>query len=258
MQPVFSEQFTYLTERRPISWLSKNFPSSRFYASFVWVVIRSSIKARQGRYHDQEWVESSVEVLRLLENVGVTVEIDGGRHIEQSDSPVIFIGNHLSMLETMVLPSIIVPYRPVTFVVKQSLLEYPIFKHVMRSRNPIAVSRTNPRQDLKTVIEEGRERLSRGISIIIFPQTTRTAFDPSQFGSIGIKLAKRVGVPVVPLALLTDAWGNGQRFKDFGRIDPAKKVHFSFGKPIQIEGKGTEEHQQIIGFIQERLSRWQQ
>ncbi len=258
MQPVLNDQLTYLTGQRPISWVSRNVPSARFYTSFVWVVIRSSIKAKQGRYDSEDWAQSSVDVLRLLENVGVTVEITGGKNIKEPDSPVIFIGNHLSMLETMVLPSVIVPYRPVTFVVKQSLLDYPVFKHVMRSRNPIAVSRTNPRQDLKTVIDEGRERLSRGISIIIFPQTTRTAFDPNQFGSIGIKLAKRAGVPVVPLALLTDAWGNGKRFKDFGRINPAKKVHFCFGNPLEINGKGTEEHQQIIDFIQGNLARWQQ
>jgi len=36
------------------------------------------------------------------------------------------------------------------------------------------------------------------------------AFDPALFTSIGVKLAQRAGVPVVPLALLTDAWGNGR------------------------------------------------
>jgi len=257
MQPVLNEQFTYLTEQRPISLISRNFPSARFYSAFLWIVIRSSFNARWGVYNDQSWSQSSVDVLRLLEKVGVKIEISGGKFINKSDSPVIFIGNHLSMLETMVLPSIIVPYRPVTFVIKQSLLEYPVFKHIMRSRNPVAVSRINPRQDLKTVLEEGQERLSRGISIIIFPQTTRTAFDPKQFSSIGIKLAKRSGAPVVPLALLTDAWGNGVRLKDFGKIDPSKKVYFSFGEPIEVKGKGTDEHQLIVDFIQKHLALWQ-
>jgi 1-acyl-sn-glycerol-3-phosphate acyltransferase len=257
MQPVLNEQFTYLTEQRPISPISRNFPSSRFYSAFLWVVIRASFNAWRGVFNDQDWAQSSVDVLRVLENVGVKIEISGGKFINESDSPVIFIGNHLSMLETMVLPSIIAPYRPVTFVIKESLLEYPVFKHIMRSRNPVAVSRTNPRQDLKTVLEEGQERLSRGISIIIFPQTTRTAFDPKQFSSIGIKLAKRAGAPVVPLALLTDAWGNGVRLKDFGKIDPSKKVYFSFGETIEVKGKGTDEHQLVVDFIQKHLALWQ-
>jgi len=237
--------------------IRRNLPSACFYSSFLWVVIRSSLNARRGQYTDEDWVQSSIDVLHHLEKVGVSIEVAGGNYISEPESPVIFVGNHLSMLETMVLPSIIVPFRPVTFVIKQSLLEYPVFKHIMRSRNPVAVSRTNPRQDLKTVLEEGLERLSRGISIIIFPQTTRAPFDPKQFSSIGIKLAKRATVPVVPLALLTDAWGNGVRLKDFGKIDPSKKVYFSFGEPIEVKGKGAEEHQHIVEFIQKHLAAWQ-
>lgn len=257
MQPLLNEQLSYQTDRRPVSLLKRNLPSTCFYSFFTWVVIRSSIKAWRGRFTDDDWGQSSLDVLRLLEKVGVSVEITGGKHISETPSPVIFIGNHLSMLETMVLPSIIVPFRPVTFVIKQSLLEYPVFKHIMRSRNPVAVSRTNARLDLKTVLEEGQERLSRGISIIVFPQTTRAPFDPRQFSSIGIKLAKRAAVPVVPLALLTDAWGNGVRLKDFGKIDPSKRVYFSFGEPLEIKGKGTEEHQRIVDFIQKHLATWQ-
>lgn len=257
MQPLLNKAFTYQSGHQPISLLGRSLPSIRFYPSFLWIVAKSGLKARRGSLNDESWAESSVEVLRLLEKVGITVEVTGGQNFNEPSSPVIIIGNHLSMLETMVLPSIIVPYRPVTFVIKKSLLEYPVFKHIMRSRDPVAVSRTNPRQDLTTVLEEGQERLSRGISIIIFPQTTRAAFDPGQFSSIGIKLAKRAGVPVVPLALLTDAWRNGVYLKDFGRIDPSRKVYFSFGKAIEVKGKGTEEHHHIVDFIEQQLARWQ-
>ena len=47
----------------------------------------------------------------------------------------------MSSLETMVLPAIVQPIKHVTFVVKASLLNYPIFKYVMRSRDPVAVTR---------------------------------------------------------------------------------------------------------------------
>jgi len=145
----------------------------------------------------------------------------------------------------------------VTFVVKESLLNYPVFKHVMRSRNPVAVTRTNPRQDLKTVMSEGSDRLANNISVIVFPQTTRsTGFDPQHFGSIGTKLAKKAGAPVIPFALKTDAWRNGRTLKDFGRLDPDIPVKVAFGKPLEITGKGNEEHQQIIDFIAEKLAAW--
>ncbi|BHH86309.1 1-acyl-sn-glycerol-3-phosphate acyltransferase [Desulforhopalus sp. 52FAK] len=210
-----------------------------------------------GSYGDKDWVKSSNEVLKALEAVGVCVEVTGLENLKNNQGPVIIVGNHMSMMETLLLPGFIQPIKPVTFVVKQSLLDYPVFKYVMRSRNPIALTRTNPRQDLKTVMTEGVERIKRSISIIVFPQTTRSHdFDPSQMSSIGVKLAKKASVAVVPLALKTDCWENGNRFKDFGRINTMKKAYFAFGEPLIVEGKGDEEQQQINEFISGKLVEW--
>ncbi len=184
-------------------------------------------------------------------------DITGVDHVAALEGPCLFIGNHMSTLETFVLPVILVPFKPVTFVVKQSLVEYPVFGHVMRSRNPITVGRTNPREDLRAVLDGGVERLAKGVSIIIFPQTTRTAtFDPKEFNTIGVKLAKRAGVPVIPFALKTDAWGNGRLHKDFGRIDPSLTAHLAFGAPLRIADRGIEEHDHIIRYISTHLREW--
>lgn len=163
----------------------------------------------------------------------------------------------MSMLETMVLPCIVCPFRNLTFVVKDSLLTYPVFKHILNARNPIGVSRTNPREDLKAVLGGGCERLQNGTSIVVFPQTTRSQhFDSAQFNSIGSKLAKRANVPIIPIALKTDAWGNGKRLKDFGRIVPDKMVRFAFGEPIDTTTPGSDSHQRVIEFIESKVSTW--
>jgi 1-acyl-sn-glycerol-3-phosphate acyltransferase len=227
------------------------------YGRFLAIVYRASAKARRHRYTNEEWCQSGLKTAQALEHVGVSIEITGIEHIERLDTPCVVIANHMSVLETAVLPAIIQPLRDVTYVVKQSLLEYPVWKHIMRSRDPVAVTRTDPRGDLKAVLEGGAERLERGVSIIVFPQTTRThVFDPDQFSSIGIKLARKAGVPVVPLALVTDAWGNGKLLKDFGSIDASKPVRFAFGEPIRIEGRGKEEHEAVIEFIAGKLAAW--
>ena len=97
----------------------------------------------------------------------------------------------------------------------------PFFGPVMCSRDPIVVGRTNPREDLAAVLEGGLERLKKGISIIVFPQHTRSReFNPQMFNSIGVKLAKKAGVPIVPLALKTDAWGQGKKIKELGPVTP--------------------------------------
>lgn len=240
----------YRTAPRKISFFSRRWPTLSFYARFLPLVVHGGGLAKQGRYGDEQWCGNSLYILRLLESVGVQVDITGIDVLERLETPAVIVANHMSVLETVVLPIIIHPIRPMTFVVKQSLLEYPVFKHVMRARNPISVERINPRQDYKVVVEEGRKRLDRGISVVVFPQRTRErVVDPSRFNSIGTKLAKKSGVPVVPLALLTDAWESGKMIKEFGRINPEKKACFSFGDPIRITGTGATAHHAALDFI---------
>jgi 1-acyl-sn-glycerol-3-phosphate acyltransferase len=142
-------------------------------------------------------------------------------------------------------------------VIKESLIAYPFFKHVMQSRNPIVVGRANPREDLKTVLVEGQKLLNADVSVIIFPQTTRSVhFDHQKFNSLGVKLAKRGKVPVVPVALKTDAWGIGRRFKDLGKIRPDRTVRITFGDPMPVQGSGKEEHKFIVDFIVKNMKTW--
>jgi len=247
----------YRTETRPVSLMGRVFPSLTFYRKFLGIVWRASVLSRKGIYDYSAWCHSSMGILRALESVGGQVEVSGIHHLEEVDGPCVIIGNHMSMLETVILPLIVQPVKNVTFVVKKSLLEYPVFKHVMRSRDPIAVTRANPREDFKAVREGGAARLKNGISIVVFPQTTRTTqFRPEQFNSIGIKLAQRAKVPIVPLALKTDAWHNGERLKDFGKIDITRRVHFAFGESIQVQGRGGNEHERVVDFIRGKLAGW--
>ena len=245
---------SYHTPQNRGAVLSRLSPSLPFYARLIAIVMRSSRRARRGRYDTWDWAASSFDVFKALERVGVQFHITGADNIAGQDGPCLFIGNHMSTLETFILPCIIVPFKDVTFVVKKSLIDYPVFKYVMRSRDPVTVGRTNPRDDLRAVLDGGSEILKSGRSIVIFPQTTRTnVFDPGEFNTIGIKLAKKAGVPVIPIALRTDAWGTGRRLKDFGPIDPAKTVHFAFGSPLHVADRGTGEHRAIIAFITAKL-----
>jgi 1-acyl-sn-glycerol-3-phosphate acyltransferase len=252
------ENGDYRTAPVKITFIAGALTSLTFYYRLVSIVVRGSAQAKRGRYGTPGWCENSLETLRALEAAGVTFEITGTNAFKAVEGPSVFIANHMSTLETFILPTIIAPFKDATFVVKQSLVDYPIFKHIMRSRDPITVGRTNPRDDLRAVLEGGTERLKAGRSIIIFPQTTRTpVFDPAQFNTIGIKLAKKAGVPVVPIALTTSAWGNGRFLKDYGRIDPSKKARFAFGKPLRIRDRGVEEHQEVIEFITGKLKEWE-
>lgn len=257
MREVTCTDGVYRTALRRISLFDRAFPSLAHYRRFLGIVYKASRQAKRGEYDDAAWSDSSLDVLCSLEAAGMRLKVTGFDHVKQLGTPYVLIGNHMSVMETMVLPGLLRPIRPVTFVVKESLLTTPVFGYVMRSRDPIAVGRSSPREDLKAVLEGGVDRLKRGISIIVFPQTTRThSFDPEQFSTIGVKLARKAGVPIVPAALLTDAWENGKRIKDFGKLDPSKEVRIELAEPMHVQGRGTEEHEKIIQFINEKLTDW--
>jgi 1-acyl-sn-glycerol-3-phosphate acyltransferase len=248
----------YRTPPQRVGWFSRLFPSIAFFLRCSGIVFGAAAQAKRQRYDGPAWAESSVAVLHALEKSGVEFEITGLEHLRAVEGPCLIIGNHMGTLETMILPGIIQPLREVTFVVKRALVEYPVFKHVMRSRDPIAVSQTDPRGDFKLMMTGGQARLEKGISLVVFPQGQRALhFDPKTFNSIGVKLASRAAVPIVPVALKTDAWGLGAIVSDFGAIDPQKKVHFAFAPPLMVEGRGAEENQQIIQFIQTKLQAWE-
>jgi len=71
-----------------------------------------------------------------------------------------------------------------------------------------------------------------------------------------VKLAGRAGVPLVPFALLTDAWALGRRISDLGRIYPNRKVRIAFGAPLVVDGRGAEQQQALIDFIAAKLAGW--
>lgn len=228
-----------------------------FYLNFFETVVKSSRSARKGTYDDTRWIQSSYDIFKKIEGCGGRFHIKGLDNLRNAKEPVIIVSNHMSTLETMIFPGIIAPFMKVTFVVKDKLVKGPIFGPVMRSRNPIVVGRKNAFEDFRVVMDQGEERLKEGYSLIIFPQSTRTLiFNPEQFNTMGVKLAKKVGVKVIPTAIQTDWWGESKIMKGFGPIHRDKPINMVFGEPIEVKGNGKEEHKQTIEFITSHLSEW--
>lgn len=257
--PFFTEPSYDTPENTPRMLLDKIFLGTRwcFVGGYVGIVIRARINAVKGLYDDKLWAESSYEIFKLIERCGGRFHLKGLDNLRLCKPPVVFISNHMSTLETFVFPCIIEPVMHITFVVKESLVKHPIFGPVMRSRKPIVVRRKNPRDDFEKVMTDGKKLLSEGTSIIIFPQRTRTTiFNPLEFNTLGIKLAKSAGVQVLPIAIKTDFWGNGKIIKDIGPVHRDKPIYMTFGEPFFIHGNGKQEHKKIIDFISVNLHQW--
>ena len=255
----FNSNAYHSPEKNHLSIGEKILLNNRIYFIFKYgaLVLRTRKEAIRKVYDTKAWSDSSFEIFRLIEKTGGKFHITGMENITKPEKPVLFISNHMSTLETMIFPGIIAPLREVTFVVKESLVKHPLFGDVMRSRNPIVVGRTDPRKDFEAVMNGGMDLLKQGISIIIFPQRTRSLdFKPEEFNSLGVKLAKKAGVQVVPVAIKTDFWGNGKLVKELGPLNSHKPIHIKFGEPFTIQGNGKEENQKIIDFIKSSLEEW--
>ncbi len=227
------------------------------YSFFISIIFKYRPLAVNGTYDDEIWARSSYEIVKQLESCGAKFRIEGLDRVRSIDGPAVFVGNHMSTLETIALPGLICPIKPVTYVVKAKLAKGLVWGPIMRSRDPIIVARKDPRADLEKVLREGAEKLARGVSVIIFPQGTRAArFDRAAFNSLAVKLAAKAGVPVVPVALKTDYWGNSPILRGFGPIRRDRPVHIEFGEPMRVEGRGRAEHERCLDFIESRLREW--
>ncbi len=241
-------------------FLANHLPGWRtfiYYARIVIAFVIGRLQALRGQLTAERWLKASIRCLRAVESAGGRVNVSGLDALGQHKGPLVYIANHMSILETIVLPSLTLCFNDVTFIIKNELLKYPIIGGVMKALKLIAVHRQNPREDLKIVLNEGHKRIREGCSVVIFPQATRsTVFDEKIFNTLGVKLARKAGVPVVPIALKTDFHGNGRWIKDIGPINPELALYFKFGEPLTVTGNGRATHQRVVEFITRNLKQW--
>lgn len=229
-----------------------------YYAGIFGTFCRGGVLGARGKLDENAQTWLSNRNLRQIEKCGGSVHIAGLEHLRAvAGKPTIIVANHMSLLETGLLHAVIRGYLDFSFVVKESLLRVPFFRHVIRSLDVIPVTRKNPREDLKTMLREGKRILDSGRSLIVFPQSTRTeTLEPDKFNSIGVKLARSTGAAVLPLALKTDFLANGRVIRDLGGIRPQRRVCFEFAPAMRVAGGGQEEQHAIIEFINSRLVEW--
>ncbi len=228
-----------------------------YHARAAGIVWHGWRRARRGRFDTPTFGDCAFRTLQAVEACGGRVSISGLEHLAALRGPAVFIGNHMSTLETFMLPGLLLPFARIAFVVKESLQRYPFFGPIMRSTAPITVTRRNPREDFKQVLALGGDRLRSGVSVVLFPQATRQpVFNTAVFNTMGTKLAARSGVPVVPLALRTDFLGIGWPVKELGPVYPARTVHYRFGAPIRVEGNGRAQHEAVVAFISGCMREW--
>lgn len=257
---ITRETESYISSGGKKSFFNKLFLGTRWglYADYIKIVVNGSRLATKGLYSDHEYRKSSENILKACEGNGGQFHITGLENLKLLEGPCVVVSNHMSTLETQILPGLLTPFTPISFIIKDALLETPFMGDLVKATHCIGVTREDPREDLNRVMTHGVEMIKeKKRSVVIFPEATRQdIFDPLKFNSLGVRLALKAGVSYVPIAVKTDFWGNGKLIKDFGPVRKDKKIMIAVGKPLFPEGKGKKQHQEAVSFISNHLAEW--
>lgn len=123
-------------------------------------------------------------------------EVKGREYIP--DTPSIILCKHQSAWETIALQCI---FPPQVWVLKRELLMLPFLGWALWAVGSIPIDRSSGREALKKLVKHGKDRLKRGLWVVIFPEGTRTA--PGARGKYhigGAWLASHSNSTVVPVA----------------------------------------------------------
>ena len=162
--------------------------------------------------------------------------------------PCIIACKHQSMWETVVMHLII--DRPV-YAYKKELELIPFYGWFVKFMSGIKVDRKGGVRSLKSVINQAKNYLAKGQSVVIFPQGTRVPFGasiekyPYQAGITALYLA--CGVPVIPAAL-----NSGKFWPKSGSGKKSGKIILEFLDPIEPGLSKQEFNRRLEREIEER------
>jgi 1-acyl-sn-glycerol-3-phosphate acyltransferase len=138
--------------------------------------------------------------------IGARLEIRGRERIPEGS--LLVAAKHQSAWETMAL---LLPFKKSTYILKQELLDIPLFGRHLKCADQIAIDRGQKAQALVKMMAEAKTRIAEGAQIIIFPEGTRRpagAVPDYKFGAA--RLYSRLNVPCLPVAMTSGlAWPRG-------------------------------------------------
>lgn len=127
---------------------------------------------------------------------GIKLVVEGLENIP--NTPCVILSKHQSGWETFYLQRL---FRPASTILKKELFWIPFFGWALYFMRPIAIDRGNPKEALKQILSQGKERLSNGQNVLIYPEGTRVKPGKTgQYGRSGAALAIAANVPILPIS----------------------------------------------------------
>jgi 1-acyl-sn-glycerol-3-phosphate acyltransferase len=210
----------------------------------------------------ERWSGFCFKTVTVAEALGMNVFVEGFENRAAVKQPVVYLCNHMSTTETILLPPILLSFSPISFVAKASLAHLPFLEKAAAMMGIVPIGRKSPREDLVNMLRIGCERLNRGDDFLIFPQGRREkVFSRKVYSSIGAKLAEKAGCPIVPLVVDTRCQPVRERgilksvFKDFGPLDTSMDIRVACGPAIP-NAKAKVMHEAAFDWMATKLEEW--
>ncbi len=161
--------------------------------------------------------------------------------------PYFFAMNHQSLFD-IVAAFVCIPIN-LRFVAKKSLRLIPFLGWYMSVTRMVFIDRQN-REDAKRSLEEACEKIKTGISILTFPEGTRSRDGRVMPFKKGLFImAIQAGVPIVPVAI--DGAHNLLQ-RDTLRIQPCR-INLVIGQPIPTAGLTLDDRDALMQRVRDAL-----
>lgn len=159
------------------------------------------------------WVNFTIWLIKHV--LGIPYRLVGAENIPTR--PVVVLCKHQSAWETFILQEV---FKDTVYVWRKEIKYLPFFGWALASIPMIETDRGAGKSSLKRLVEQGRDRLANGYTVIIFPEGTRSQpGSKNRYKGGGALLAVETGTPVVPVALNSgEFWGRNALFKKTGTV----------------------------------------
>jgi 1-acyl-sn-glycerol-3-phosphate acyltransferase len=229
--------------RRILSFLNLIF-TTIFMATLALVVSLFDPEGERVHRLARLWASIALKV------AGISVSVEGVEHVGQP--PYLLMANHQSALDiSVLLAAMPVPFK---FIARSELFRIPLFGWAIRRARYISIDRENPREALKAIEEAGR-RIREGMTVLIFPEGTRSKDGKLlPFLKGGFFLANRAQVPVVPVAII----GSAELHPKGSVLSPPKHsghVTVRIGAPIPTGGRGSAAKGELMVAVRGEIER---
>lgn len=190
------------------------------------------------------WVNLNLKTLEVI--CGLVHRVEGEENIPSD--PFIIFAKHQSTWETLFLQQ---RFPGILYVAKRELTRIPFFGWALAKMEYVLIDRSGGRKVINQMIDQYKDRKSRKMSLVVFPEGTRKP--------VGAEPDYKIGGAIVAVETTTNvlplAHNAGEFWPRHSFIKWPGEITLSFGPLISVEGKTPDQvRSEASTWIEQKMS----